>query len=371
MAIIVKQVSALEKVGSYDSLDLKEINKRTVMQGERLSYQMVAKIDDHNSGARVRFESDLGDAVKLFVAKNVYVDTPAYPETDLTNENYILKEPGFLPDVLIPLDEQGGLISCMARKNVSIWVRVDVPKGIAPGKYNIKLHFEALDVDVVTDHFEKELEVEVVPAVMPEQRLIYTRWFYADCIADYHNVEPYSEAHWALLEAYIARAADIGINMILVPVHTPPLDTEIGTRRTCVQLVDIVKKGDIYEFDFDKFHRFVAICKKYGIKYFEIAHMFSQWGSKCAPNIMVTENGKKDYMFGWHVAADSKEYKDFLAQYIKAISDAVNEEGISENTYFHISDEPNLSNVDKYEAAYNIIKPLIGNSKTIDALSHV
>ena len=371
MAIIIKQVSALEKVNSRAALDLKEISSRKVMQGERLSYQIIVKVDDRSADARVRFESELGDAVKLFVEKEVYVDMPAYYDNDLTEENYVIKEPGFLPDILIPVEDQGGLISCYDRKNIPIWVRVDVPTDAAPGKYTVKVYVETLNTFTVNDQLSTEFEIVVVPAVMPEQRLIYTRWFYADCIADYHNVEPYSEAHWALIDAYIARAVDIGINMILVPVHTPPLDTEIGTCRTCVQLVDIEKKGDKYEFNFDKFHRFIAIAKNRGIKYFEIAHMFSQWGSKCAPNIMVTENDKKDYMFGWHVAADSEEYRSFLKQYIKAIADALEEEGISENSYFHISDEPNLTNIDKYEVAYNIIKPLIGKSKTIDALSHV
>jgi hypothetical protein len=102
-----------------------------------------------------------------------------------------------------------------------------------------------------------------------------------------------------------------------------------------------------------------------------MAHLFSQWGAKCAPNIKVTENGKTDYMFGWHVAADSEEYRAFLKQYIAAVYAELEKEGISENTYFHVSDEPNLDNIEKYETAYNIIKPLIGKSKTLDALSHV
>ena len=102
----------------------------------------------------------------------------------------------------------------------------------------------------------KEMTVEVIAAQMPEQKIIYTRWFYADCIADAHQVEIFSEAHWDLMEKYIAAATDVGINMILVPVHTPPLDTEIGTARPCVQLVDIEKVGETYRFDFAKFHYF-------------------------------------------------------------------------------------------------------------------
>ena len=44
--------------------------------------------------------------------------------------------------------------------------------------------------------------------------------------------------------------------------------------------------------------------------------------------------------------------------------------GVAESTYFHISDEPNLNSIGTYQAASDIIKPLIGTSKTCDAISH-
>ena len=45
-------------------------------------------------------------------------------------------------------------------------------------------------------------------------------------------------------------------------------------------------------------------------------------------------------------------------------------EGISEQTYFHISDEPNLESMETYKIASDIMRPLIGGSKTFDALSN-
>ena len=135
-------------------------------------------------------------------------------------------------------------------------------------------------------------------------------------------------------------------------------------------MVDIEKKGDKYEFSFRKFKRFIDICKKNGIQYYEMAHMFSQWGAKCAANIMVTEEGKKDYMFGWHVAANDEKYINFLKQYIAAISRELENEGIIENTYFHVSDEPYLESMDTYKTASGILRSLIGKGKTFDALSN-
>ena len=366
-----KQVSSLEKLTAKSFSQSKEITKRAVMAGERFSYQIGIK-PEKSMRVDVSVESELNDYIKLYAVKNVIMDKPA-TEEGMENENYITLEPGLMPDMLLPLEEQGNMLS-RGDEIMTVWVRLDVPAELKAGTYDITVNFEFTQWNNTRKEDEKEsasqmMTVEVIPAVMPEQKLIYTRWFYADCIANQHNVEVHSPEYWDMIEKYIAAAVDVGINMILVPVHTPPLDTAIGTKRRCVQLVDIEKKGDKYEFGFENFKKFIAICKKCGVKYYEIAHMFSQWGAKCAPNIMVTENGKKDYMFGWHVSATSKEYSEFLPQYIAAISAAVAEEGISEYTYFHISDEPNLDNMDTYKAASDMMRPLIGKSKTFDALS--
>jgi len=367
MEIKIKQISSLEKVRANDELNHVEIHKKSVLAGERLSYQICMKSAE-TVFVTVSVESPLADSIKLYRVKEVYMDAPITVSVD--KEDYITQIPGFMPDVLIPMEETNYKLSIGPQVN-TIWVKTDVPKDTKPGTYPVKIKLAASipNGDVVSVFYETMM-IKVIPAVMPEQKLIYTRWFYADCIAMAHNVDIYSEEHWKLIDNYIAKAAEVGINMILVPVHTPPLDTEINTTRPCVQLVDIEKKGEVYEFYFPKFKRFIEICKKHGIRYFEMAHMFSQWGASCTPNILVTENGKTDYMFGWHVAADSKEYISFLKQYIAAISEELEKEGISENTYFHISDEPTLDDLNTYKTASEIIRPLIRGSKTFDALSN-
>lgn len=359
----IKQISSLEKVRATDNLDYGEIQRERVLAGQRFSYQIGIKSDSIML-VTADVESQLAEYITLYQVKEVCMDRPVTEAVPA--EEYITLEPGMMPDLLVPLH-----IMTVTPQAGSIWVRVDVPSTIAAGTYKIKIQLTAKgEGRTILGTCCKYLTLEVLSATMPEQKLIYTRWFYADCIAVAHDVEIYSEAHWNLIEQYIAAAADVGINMILVPIHTPPLNTEIGTARPCVQLLDIEKQGENYIFSFSKFKRFIDICKKHGIKYFEMAHMFTQWGAKCAPNIMVTENGKKDYMFGWHVAADSPEYTSFLKQYIQALSEELQAEGISEQTYFHISDEPTLDNIETYKRASDIIRPLIGNSKAFDALSN-
>lgn len=375
----VKQISSLEKVRRQSDMQYYEIKKKSLLRGERFSYQIAASCDIYylskmnvSMVGKLEIDSPLSPYIKIFNVENAVMDCPITEVNAGLESNYITKEPGLMPDILVPVEEKGNIwdINVMAS---SIWVEVNVPDNMEPGIYDIDIKLHAMNASGMTLEeeyiFVKKMTVEILPEKIEEQKLIYTRWFYADCVADYHNVPVYSEKHWELIEEYIKTAVDGGVNMMLVPVHTPPLDTAIGHTRPCVQLVDIKKDGDTYAFNFDKFYRFVEICKRCGIKYYEIAHMFSQWGARCAPNILVEENGKTDYLFGWHVASDSELYTNFLKQYISAIYEALVAEGIEENTYFHISDEPTLGNMETYKRAFEIIRPLIKNSKTFDALS--
>ena len=365
---LAKQISSLHKVREFDSLSMNEITKETVLRGERFTYQISMRSDAPVIG-NIKIESPLLDHIKIYKVEQSVMDAPVIDR--IQEIGYITTEPGLMPDLLLPLDNNGYLTLNMAGKTV--WIEVNIPNDFPAGEYTIKFSYETFDFNnpdaphaiIAT----KTMTIEVLPLAKKEQSLIYTRWFYADCIADYHNVPIWSDAHFDLVEAYIREAVDVGINMILVPIHTPPLDTAIGTFRPCVQLVDIEKKGEKYIFGFEKLRRFIQICKRQGVRYYEMAHMFSQWGAKCAANIMVEENGAKSYMFGWHVTSQAPEYIEFLRQYISALSNELELLGVSENTYYHISDEPTIDKIDAYRTAVELIRPFIGNCHTFDALS--
>ena len=365
---IAKQITSLEKVRQFSQLSYNEIEKQSVLRGERFSYQ-ISMLSNPQVIGRVRIESPISDYVRIYKVKQSVMDRPTtYGVQEI---GYITTEPGLMPDLLIPWEKSD--IIRVGHDATSLWIELNLPDTVEAGEYPITFIFDEIDSlkpeEAPKQRVSKTMTVEVLPITAEKQSLICTRWFYADCIASYHNVPIYSDAHFDLIEAYVREAVDIGINMILVPIHTPPLDTAIGTTRPCVQLVDIKKEGDKYIFGFEKLRRFIEICKRSGVLYYEMAHMFSQWGAKCAANIMVEENGKRDYMFGWHTDSTSPIYIDFLKQYISAIAKELEALGVAENTYYHISDEPTLDKIDAYRAAVEAIRPFIGSSRTFDALS--
>jgi hypothetical protein len=159
------------------------------------------------------------------------------------------------------------------------------------------------------------------------------------------------------------------MNMILTPAFTPPLDTEIGAERATVQLVDVYKDGTSYKFGFDKLSRWIDICLKNNICYFEHSHFFTQWGAEFAPKVMAYENNEYKRLFGWDTYATSEEYTNFLRQYIPELILFLKEKGIDKMTYFHISDEPNLTQIKSYAKARDVVKESLKGYKIFDALS--
>lgn len=288
------------------------------------------------------------------------------------DNDYLSEENGMMPDLLMPIEQQSGYVM-PENKCIVIWCEISIPKGIKADEYDVTVVMKCTHVEDAKKHFElrKTMTVSVLSQELPQQSTMFTQWFYADCIADIHQVPIYSEEHWRLIESYIKTAAELGINMILTPVLTPALDTAIGRQRLCTQLVQIEKIGEKYIFDFSLLKRWIAVSLRNGIHYFEISHLFSQWGLEYSPNIRIKENGAEQFLFGWEIKASDIRYKQFLSQFLPALLEFLKAEGIDKQCVFHISDEPNIRHLAAYQAAYDIVKPLLGDMVHMDAVSDI
>lgn len=367
MNVTVKQYTSLDKIFPENKVMPTEINSAKVFLGERFSYQLYFHADE-NKLCKIDVNSELKDYITLYKLDMAPCDMTTRAEIRgwPLDSDYLTYKNCSIPDILIPLSEQKDGLRISAHPAV-LWVRIDIPADFKAGDYSIEI--TATDDEGIVA--KETMEITVLPYKLPESTLKYTQWFYCDCIANYHNVEIFSDKHWELIENYIKTAADVGINMLLTPIHTPPLDTAIGTMRPVIQLVDVNLNNGKYTFEMSKLTRWVKICKKHGIKYFETAHLYSQWGAKCAPNIMVNEDGNYHLKFGWHVDGNDESYKEFLGHYIPAVAQHLKSLNVLEDTYFHISDEPNADNIDTYAERSAFIKSVAGDIKVLDALSNL
>lgn len=323
---------------------------------------MKQQIEYGQPGVQLRLESPIAQAVQIRTVQCVPCTYPAHANAD---DNYLRKAPGLFPDRLEPVPDNCVVFTAGQWK--SLWIDVTADPALAAGEYPLTLRFE----DIASGALIASLttQVTILPVELPPITFPHTEWFYADCLADYYQVPVFSEAHWTILENFIRTAAKRGITMMLTPQFTPPLDTAVGHERTPVQLVKVTRTDGEYTFDFSDLKRWLLLCQSCGIRYFEMSHLFSQWGAVAAPNIWVTEQGQTRRMFGWDTPAVGGEYTRFLLAYLPRLRALLQELGLEDRTYFHISDEPTLQQLDSYRAAVESIAGVMEGCHFMDALS--
>lgn len=311
---------------------------------ERLDVKVVSPIADH---VRVRSV----EQVPVGRATNGIVD-----------DNYLRTTSGLYPDLLKDIPD-GKVIVCSNQWR-SLWIDVEVTEDIPAGRYEIEIQLVKEEKVVCSS----VMKLMVVGTVLPQLDIMHTEWMHADCLADYYHVEVFSEEHWQILENYFHEYVSRDCNMMLVPLFTSPLDTAVGLERTTTQLVEVEVKDGEYFFGFDKVKRWIDLCKSCGIRYFEMSHLFSQWGAKYAPKVVAMVNGKEEKIFGWHTPAVG-EYTRFLESFLPRLIEKLREWEIADVTYFHISDEPREEHLETYRAAKESLGNMLDGFHTFDALS--
>ena len=361
----LKQVSSLEKVFMENDRDFADFDSMSALGGEEISYQIVFRLSDRTPSPTKISVSVKCDEIEpeVFRVVNVPVGLAAYP--DCSDDGYISKQPGLYPDLLLPLEN--GAIYASAGVTYALWVSVRLPKNAGYGKITVS---SKLSEQFSGECADLSFEIDSVGVPLPENDLPVTLWFHNDCIASAHKTSVFSERHWQLTELYMKAASDIGMNMILTPIFTPPLDTTVGGERPTAQLVDVIKKGKEYDFGFEKFDRYIQTALRCGMKYFEISHLFTQWGAEHAPKIIAVEDGEQKRIFGWETDLRDGEYGAFLDAFLLSFTAHIKELGIAENCFFHISDEPNGEMLDNYKYAKSLVSRRLEGFKIIDALSN-
>ncbi len=366
--------SSLEK--PFLTKRVKEEKRRSfdLLKGDKLNLQLIYNINTPDSNIRNRsFKVNIicDMDYELFDVENVKCD---YLATENRDRYYLDTNPGLYPDLLIKND---GYIKPLVNQFRSVWISLSTLSLKGNKKVIIQLE-EIISEDntgIKTStskiYYQEELNLNIIDESLGDLPIKHTEWFHCDSIANYHNVEIFSEDYWTILDDYIAFAANKSdINMLLTPVFTPSLDTDMGSERLTAQLVDVFYNGCKYSFNFDKLKRWCSLTKKYGIKYLEIAHFFTQWGAKYTPKIIVINNGVEEKRFGWHVEATSKEYRLFLEAFVPQLISELDKCGYKkEDLYFHISDEPGIKHKEDYAKAKNQVADLLGECNLIDALS--
>lgn len=399
-------------------------NRISALKGECVSFQIAMRIVEEQQCTPGRLIADcqasvFGEMAEWAQIRRVDCAPSVFAAHAYHDENHLRTTSGMYPDILREKQELRCTDDLWATFWVSVWIPEDAQSGekqvqirlteqIPGTQYEgIVLHNGGAEIQDLQDGYTEKVihgdeittvtvTLDIIDAVLPKQKLIHTEWFHGDCLADYYRVPVLSEEWWRIAGNFVETAVKHGMNMILTPIFTPPLDTTIGGERTTIQLVGIEKTAaekaittgkaidkdtqvdsgakrseTEYRFDFANLERWVEMCRAAGMQYFEMAHLFTQWGAEFTPKIIVTVDGKEEKLFGWHVKADSPEYREFLQAFLPALTDELKRLEIADKTVFHVSDEPEEQNLGSYQRAKALVEPLMEGFPIYDALSHI
>lgn len=354
----LKLVSSLTKVFA-DQEPTEELLPISVLKGETASFQVAI----FGTRGKVAVEAEAaGFRVRVREVCQMPVYMPCWPDNPDTG--LLRNTPGLYPDWLKDLPEEKTVR--LSGWWHSLWIDAEPEDDLPGGDYSVVVR--------VTEEESGEAcsvahDVHVVDCKLPKQTLTHTEWFHSDCLADYYRVEVFSAEYWRILENFMRSAVRMGINMILTPIFTPPLDTWVGGERTTVQLIQVTCENGQYSFNFDLLKRWIDLATECGIEYFEIAHLYTQWGAKHAPKIMATVDGEYKRIFGWETEALGEDYRNFLACMLPQLAEKLHEWNVADRCRFHISDEPHGEQFPDYAAAKAQTAPYLPGFRFMDAMS--
>ncbi len=353
----ISLISSLEKVYKTDALPLELLKNFSMLKNERKSFQ-IAICTDSDSKGKICIDTDV-ENLNLYSVEYIPSDFPI--DENNTDDYYRLSEDGLYPDLLLPINTEE--VELKNGLNV-FWVEISSSK--------VGIHDINISLSIGNDRIKAPvLNVEVINAALDFGSFIYTNWFHSDCLMSYYKIEAFSEEYWRIVKNYAKTATNHGMNCILTPIFTPPLDTAVGGERPTVQLVDVSLNGGVYSFGFEKLDRWIDTMTDIGIQYFELSHLFTQWGAKAVPKIMAAVDGKYEKIFGWETSSDSEEYAEFLTAFSRELIAYIDKKGIKNKILLHVSDEPNKTMIEPYSKASNLINSLFEDYKIIDALSDI
>ena len=362
-----KLVSSLEKIFIDDNISkFNDLCHFSVLKGERFSVQLLYVDEgtdytfDRRPFADLTLDGTLKDYATVRDVRNVPVDRPINPEAH--DDQYLRKTPGIYPDLLTPL-RYGGKVVIGRDKLRSLWIEIE-PDSDLVGEQNL-----SLTISVGDKSFKSEFSVYIISKELAKDGPMYTQWFYCDCLAGYYNVPAWSEKHWEIVENFARLYAKRGRNMIYTPLLTPALNVLPPYERTPSQLVDITVTNGEYTFGFDKVDRWVDMCDRLGIEYFEISHFFDQHKAAHSAKVYATVDGEEKQIFTWDTLSDDEEYVRFLREMVDAFVKHMKARGDDGRCYYHISDEPYLDYIDHYTKLKHSIEDIVSDYTIMDALS--
>ena len=188
-----------------------ELKSASILKNERfafqIAYQIVSGISYRHYPISFEIKSPLKDYITVRKVEHMPAELLTYHHPWTKDDTIISDKPGFYPDLLTPLS--GNKFYVVQSFNDSLWFTLDTDGKVDAGVYDIvveltyKKKAEKEGEEDLIYSVTKTVQLEIIDAYLPEQKLMYTQWFHADCLSAYYKVETFSEKHWEIIEKFM------------------------------------------------------------------------------------------------------------------------------------------------------------------------
>lgn len=332
-----------------------------VARGERISFQVCAR-STHIDAVEVSVALDAPVDVETRIRRVGYVPVPHHStQTEPTELDGVGHIPGLVPD---PLFE--GDTACVGPlETQAFWITVRVANGCEPGPCELNVRVLAGEEEAA----RLAVRLDVYPvAYRPMDDFPVTHWFYADALFNWYGVEPWDERFWAIVRPYVENLVSHGSNCLYVPIFTPPVD---GIKRPSQLLRVNEPEAGKYVFDFSDVRRWIRMGRESGARFFEWTHLFPQGSIGTAIRVYRSNHQPDSLLWPIDTPSTSPTFRNFLEQFLPAFRHFLDAEGVLNDSFFHICDEPPLAVLDTYRAVRAMVRELAPWMRVCDALSDV
>jgi hypothetical protein len=232
-------------------------------------------------------------------------------------------------DVIDEIDE----LKYKGKTTQPVWVSIDVPESIPAGTYSGNLYIlsnsgEKLEFSIILD---------IGNAVLPDP----SHWSYhldlwqnPSAVARYHQVKPWSDAHYEYLEPLIKRLANAGQKVITTSIIDRPWNGQ--TQDPYRGMIDWRKRSDgTWNFDYSNFDKWVAFMEKCGISDQINCYTMIPWGNR-----FLFYDEEKEIVDTLVARPGSKVYEDHWREFLLDFSSHLKENGWFEKTAIAMDERP-------------------------------
>jgi hypothetical protein len=285
------------------------------------------------------------------------------PNTDPAELDGAGRLPGLVPDPLWPTSEAVIGLS----ESRSFWITLNVPSDVEAGARTLKVNFSILD-----GKHEVSIPVNLDIArlvVQPRKDFPVIHWWRGEATWDWYKTGRFDERWWKITHDQLKDMIEHGSDVISVPMLVARRET---FKRPCQLLIVKEPEPGKYEFDWSIVKGFIDMSREIGFKKFEWSHLWIYWGAENPVRVYKEVDGNFVMLWPPEISGFSDTFMNFLHQFLPEFHTFLTKEGLLEDSYFHLSDEPSGGqHLKNYKRAREILHEQAPWMKVMDALSDI